>query len=244
MDYTESLDWKVYSRKNPIIRGLLKGYSYLSILLISFVSCSNGTAEDYDLRVFIGPLPGYKYIYTSPNGTILELFGLSMHNDGGIEIEERTILKASDLPPNISNKIISKYELKAVDDMVIKRINDHKEILLKDPYDSGVSKWKISGKGGSGKISKKNFSFKDVSTSCKISLKGKEKLFDKERKIVITECTTKYLDATSVRLEKYAEGIGMVERSIISNSNEEGSKELIKLKLKKIEKIEGDKEKK
>jgi hypothetical protein len=235
------MDWEVCRRENPMTGGILKEYVFLSILLISLLSCSNGTAENQDLNVFIGPSLGYKNIYTSPNGNSLELFGLSMDNSGSIEVEERTILKASDFPPNISNKINRKYKLTVIDDMVIKQVNDRDEILLKGPLSAGTSKWKISGKAGSGEISKKSISFKEVSTLCKITLTGKEKLFDKERVIVITECTTKYLDATSIRMEKYAEGIGLVERSIISKSDEEGEKELIKFNLKKIEKIEEEK---
>ena len=240
MDCNESMDWKICFRKNELIGRLIVSHIFLIAFFVNFIFSSNLNAGDYKIDQFVGPFPGYRYIYESGNNISVELLGLSKENNGVFEVEEITDLTAINLPPNMEKIISHKYKVLIVDDAIIKQIDNSKEIILQEPFISNLKKWEIVGKAGSGAMSQKNISFEDVVTLCKIVHTGKENILGKKRFVITTECITKYQDSTVIRFEKYAEGIGLVERVIKSVSNNNKGTEVFRITLKEITKIEGN----
>lgn len=207
-------------------------YKFICLTILISYACSmfacNVKNKECNLQQFIGPMPGCKYFYKSDSGISLELVGLSKDSYEGIEVEEITDMTRLNLPTKVGNRISYKYKISIINDALIKQFNDRKEISLQKQCIPKKSKWEIIGKMGNTLIPPNDdgiindVSFNDVVIPCQIVYTGEESILGKDRFVIMTECSTKDLDSETVSYEKYAEGIGLIERGIkvISNNKE------------------------
>ena len=182
----------------------------IMLLSTNLIFACNMKENDCNLQQFIGPKPGYKSIF---KGNIFPLI--------------------YDVYYSI---ITDKYQIYIDNDALIKKFKNREEIVLKKPCIPNSNNWEIIGKTGNIEIpSHDNIVFNDFALSCKILRVGEESILGKEKLIIETRCVAKNRDSNIVRYEKYADGIGLVERSIKTLSNNKET-EIYTFNIKEIEK--------
>ncbi len=202
----------------------------LVFILAHFVESGAGGCT---LNRFLGPLPGFKYIYTGSDGSRIEMTGISTDKNNAVEIKEITFFPEDILPPDIPKSNSIQYRLSILGDKMIKENIKGREIVLQEPLSTESKPWKIRGKFSS-RTNREEIQWKDNESKCKIVAKSKSNCFGKERCIITTECVASNSSCLIKRLETYAEGIGMIERILILKTKNGKKREIYRLTLNRI----------
>ena len=204
------------------------------LCLFMLVFCVSSFAKDHDIHQFMGPAPGVKYVYISSDGSKVELIGLSKVTQDSLEVEETTYFSEKFLSVGMPKSTSVRYKICIYDEEMIKERGRSKEILLRDPFDGSSNKWKIPGKALTTRSEKRKPSWVTVKSKCKATYTGSRNILGQNRLIITTECVNNELASTFVRIEKYADGIGLVERSLKAISKSGKISEVYKITLKEI----------
>jgi hypothetical protein len=206
-------------------------------LLFTLVSCIESPSNYRDIHEFLGPPPGAKYVYTMSNGGSVELICLSKDNQSSLRVKEITYFSKKLSSSGIPKSTTVSYMIKIINNQMIKLRGDAEEIVLQGRLD-GSSTWEIREKTIKTTTDQGIKSWEDIKSTCKIIKTGKKEILGEERFTVTTQCVNTKLASTYVRTEKYAEGIGLVERRLKAISNNGKETEIYSMKLQKIESVD------
>jgi len=179
---------------------------YIQFFVILLLFLSNISWSNDGLMLFAGPSEGRTYLYNISGGGVLEVTGLPSHDLSVKKVEEvvyleRLALPKGDGPPH------TKYSLYLSNNSLIKKNSKGEMVLLKGPLKPGAEKWKTIGQ-----IQEKGRTH-SITFLCGIIDVYRKALFDKDRLVVTVKCKMKRGDLSTVIVAKYAEGIGLLEKS-------------------------------
>lgn len=187
----------------------------LALLLCLALYANCAFAKELSIGDFMGPPVGKKYIYENSKGRIKELEGMKYLETNVIEVDEIRYFDSKILPPGIPRENKLTYRLRISKDKIEREFRGKSQVVLKynGTKESGV--WEIEGI----KLEPGNKSVPMI-TKCKIKEIEQKIMFGDERFLLTTECITKNADIEFVVLDKYAEGIGLIETSSSLNDGQ------------------------
>lgn len=206
------------------------------LIFILFLSAESKAAE-CTVDTFLGFHSGLKYVYQCSDGSRIEITRISTDKNKSIGVEEIIFFPESSLPPDMPKCTSIGYKLYIHGNKLIKESIKGRETILQEPLTRGSNFWKIKGMSGR-KTDQREAKWKDIESLCKIVETGKSNCFGKERCTITTECVTSNNLSTIIRLETYAECIGLIERIINTKTKNGKIAEIYNLSLDRITKIQ------
>ncbi len=222
------MDWEKSNREKFTGAIKISKLCILIYILWILIGCKPLT-DTIDVYDFMGPAVGVECLYESMDGGMVKIKGIKSEKENLMVIDKTIFFPENEFSEGLPRKSTVRYAFIVKNNQIIKNQNDIIETVL-----SMNGPWKIVGKIGRLNEKSKNYDWVKTKSLCKITSTHTEKLFGENRIVLATECITKYNSTITTKSEKYASGIGLIERTIKAQSTGNNEKIIYRIILLNI----------